>query len=110
MLTNSHMSYADLNPPNISNAETVSLPGSSFRPLYSCPQCNKSYRRKGDLTRHIITIHERPASFHCYFDRCPRSILGKGFARKDKLVDHLMSKKHGMNKVDARYYASFANE
>jgi uncharacterized C2H2 Zn-finger protein len=106
------MSVADLYPPNISNAETVSLLGSSFRPRYSCPQprCNKSYRRKGELTRHIATAHERPASFHCHFDRCPRSILGKGFARKDKLVEHLVSKKHGMSKVDARYYASFANE
>jgi hypothetical protein len=59
---------------------------------------------------YITTTHERPASFHCHFDRCPRSILGKGFARKDKLVDHLVSKKHGMSKIDARYYASFVNE
>jgi hypothetical protein len=103
------MSIDDLYPPNISNAE-ITLLGSSLRPRYSCPQCNKPYRRRGDLTRHMTTTHERPASFHCHFDRCPRSILGKGFARKDKLVDHLMSKKHGMSKIDARYIASFANE
>jgi uncharacterized Zn-finger protein len=96
---------------NISNAETVDLSGSSFRPRYDCPkpQCSKSYGRKGDLTRHITTSHERPASFVCHIYRCPRGIPGNGFARKDKLVDHLTSKKHGMSKVDAMYQATWHN-
>jgi hypothetical protein len=71
--------------------------------------CNKSFLRKGDLTRHTITAHQRPAVFVCHIHRCPRGIPGKGFARKDKLVDHLTSKKHGLNRDDAVYEATKNN-
>jgi hypothetical protein len=65
--------------------------------------CLKSFIRKGDLTRHAKTVHQRPARFVCHIDRCPRGIPGNGFTRKDKLVDHLISKKHGLNRGDAVY-------
>jgi len=71
--------------------------------------CFKSYARYGDLTRHIKTIHEAPSSYLCHFDRCPRSINGQGFARKDKLVDHLKSKKHRMSAEDAAYAVALHN-
>jgi hypothetical protein len=80
-------------------------------PRNACPDpsCNKHYARTGDLTRHITTVHRRPANYLCHFKRCPRSIKGNGFARKDKLVDHLTSKKHGLNKDDAEYEATKNN-
>jgi len=65
--------------------------------------CTKTYSRKGDLTRHITTFHARPSGWHCHIDRCPRGIFGKGFPRKDKLVAHLMSKRHGLSKIEAQY-------
>jgi uncharacterized Zn-finger protein len=80
-------------------------------PPHACPHsgCSKYYARKGDLTRHIATVHQYPSGFLCHFRHCPRSIKGKGFARKDKLVDHLTSKMHGLNKDDARYEATKNN-
>lgn len=78
-------------------------------PRYACPYADSSnrYRRKGDLTRHILA--HQPTNLLCHFRHCPRSIKGKGFARKDKLVDHLMSKMHGLNKDDAWYEATKNN-
>lgn len=70
--------------------------------------CPKSYSRYGDLTRHIKTTHEAPFSFQCHFDRCPRGINGQGFARKDKLVNHLKSK-HKLSAKDATYTVALHN-
>jgi len=77
---------------------------------YLCDPCNysKHYAHKGDLTRHINKDHN-PPHFHCHIDRCPRSIQGRGFGRKDKLVDHLKSKKaphHGLSHKDAVFQAA----
>jgi hypothetical protein len=76
----------------------------SLRLRHPC-YCAKSYNRKGDLKRHVTTAHLNPSSFLCHFDHCPRGITGNGFARKDKLTNHLTSKKHGMSKVDAVFEA-----
>jgi hypothetical protein len=100
-LTNSHEQPLDLPNPARHNP----LQG----PRHTCGQCGKSYSRKGELTRHVATVHHRPRSFLCHLDRCPRGIYGKGFARKDKLVVHLVSKKHGLSKVDALYEANLYN-
>jgi Zinc finger, C2H2 type len=100
-LTNSHEQPLDLpNPPGHNPLQG---------PRHTCGQCGKSYSRKGELTRHVATVHHRPRSFLCHLDRCPRGIYGKGFARKDKLVVHLVSKKHGLSKVDALYEANLYN-
>jgi hypothetical protein len=68
--------------------------------------CGKSFRRKGDLTRHVNGAHCNKSSFLCPFDRCPRSITGNGFHRKDKLIDHLTTAKHGLSREDALYQAT----
>jgi hypothetical protein len=47
--------------------------------------------------------------FFCPFFRCPRSTPQYGFARKDKLVDHLKSKKHSLSHGDALYEATMHN-
>jgi hypothetical protein len=80
---------------------------------YLCqPVSRKSYARQGDLTRHIKTYHGAPSRFLCYVHRCPRSITGNGFPRRDKLVDHLKSSKpgHGLSHKDAVYQAAFHNK
>jgi uncharacterized Zn-finger protein len=78
---------------------------------YHCryANCPNSYTRYGELTRHNKTIHEAPFRFQCHFDRCPRGINGQGFARKDKLVNHLKSKKHKLSAKDAAYAAAMHN-
>lgn len=87
----------------------LDLAGAVQRHFCHYGNCVKSYARYGDLTRHIKTIHEAPSSYLCYFDRCPRSINGRGFARKDKLVDHLKSRKHRVSAEDAAYAAALHN-
>jgi hypothetical protein len=106
-----HLPIPDLSLTNISNAETNYRPGPPLPPRHYClqPNCNKAFNRRGDLTRHIITVHQRSASFLCHIHRCPRGIPGKGFARKERLVNHLTSKKHGMSKADAMYEAALRN-
>jgi hypothetical protein len=47
--------------------------------------------------------------FFCPFFRCPRSTPQYGFARKDKLVDHLKSKKHNLSHGEALYEATMHN-
>ena len=89
--------------------EKQTLERSSNVTPHVCSSCSKHYARKGDLTRHITTAHRRPASFLCHFRHCPRSIEGKGFHRRDKLVDHLMSTKHRLSKVEAVYEAKKSN-
>ncbi len=112
--------------------QTSALPTTSFRPsqatqiwedpgdaptasgnieLHFClyAGCQKVYSRKGDLSRHVKNAHEKPSCFMCHFHRCPRGIPGKGFARKDKLVGHLKSKKHGLSAKDAAYEATLHN-
>lgn len=76
-----------------------------------CPHrhCRNTYLNKGDLTRHITGVHESPCSFLCHIDRCPRGIPGQGFGRKDKLIDHLKSRKHGLSAKDAAYEAALHN-
>lgn len=88
---------------------TASSSAQPLRHVCPFPQCMKSYNRKGDLTRHVTTAHQRPVSYLCHVYRCPRGIPGNGFARKDKLVDHLTTKKHGLSKVDALYEATLHN-
>jgi hypothetical protein len=75
----------------------------------SYANCPKSYSRRGELTRHIKNIHVAPSSFQCHIDRCPRGIDGRGFAQKDKLVNHLKSKKHKLSAKDAAYAAALHN-
>lgn len=89
----------------ITNATSLEISSQQPHARHHCPNplCTKTYCRKGDLTRHITTFHNRPSGWHCHIDRCPRSIFGKGFPRKDKLVAHLMSKRHGLSKTEAQY-------
>jgi hypothetical protein len=87
------------------------VPSPTANRLYRCwmPDCEKTYVRSGDLGRHVETFHENPASFLCHFRRCPRSIKGRGFPRRDKLVDHLKSRKHDLSHEDAVYEAALHN-
>jgi hypothetical protein len=73
------------------------------------PGCEKRYIRTGDLERHMWNVHHNPSHFLCHFRRCPRSIKGRGFGRKDKLVDHLKSRKHDLSHEDAVYEAAKNN-
>jgi hypothetical protein len=47
--------------------------------------------------------------FFCPFLCCPRSTPQYGFARKDKLVDHLRSNKHNLSHGEALYKATMHN-
>ena len=47
-----------------------------------CPVCGRSIMRKGDMERHHRSHGPRDL-------KCPLEQCGKGFYRKDKLVDHL---------------------
>jgi hypothetical protein len=73
------------------------------------PGCEKRYIRAGDLERHEWNVHRDPSHYLCHFRRCPRSIIGRGFGRKDKLVDHLKSRKHDLSHEDATYEAGKHN-
>ncbi|KAI0246465.1 hypothetical protein BJV78DRAFT_1254569, partial [Lactifluus subvellereus] len=52
-----------------------------------CPKCEKPYRRRQDLRRHIMTIH-LPCSIYCPYSRC--SWRGN---RTDEFRKHLSVRK-----------------
>ena len=58
-----------------------------------CTSANRSFRRKGDLERHMNTVHRRDAlqMWDCWLPRCPRKESGPrgGFSRKDHLIEHV---------------------
>jgi hypothetical protein len=83
----------------------------AFKRSYVChwPGCEKSYVDLDYLVRHIRTVHHNPSRYLCHFRRCPRSIMGRGFGRKDKLVDHLKSRKHDLSHEEALYEAAKHN-
>jgi len=71
--------------------------------------CQKRFVRPGDLNRHERYVHSNQRAFRCHFHRCTRGVPGCGFSRKDKLVDHLKSRYHGLSHDDARYEAGWHN-
>ena len=88
----------------------LDLVGAMQRHFCHYGNCVKSYARYGDLTRHIKTIHEAPFSYLCATSiGALAGINGRGFARKDKLVDHLKSRKHRVSAEDAAYAAALHN-
>jgi hypothetical protein len=56
--------------------------------LHHCPwpTCHvlKSFRRRSDLTRHLLSVHSGIRKHRCHFPGC-----GKAFARSDKLTAHV---------------------
>ena len=63
----------------------------------------KSYKNKGDLSRHMKEHSTTTAGrFLCTETLCNRSVDGNGFTRKDKLQSHL-ELKHKMSRAQASY-------
>lgn len=97
-----------LNEPGLKLTEeqitTAKVPSAAERRC-ACPRdgCHKTFMYTEDLRRHQRHTHDRPSQFHCHYRRCPRSIPGHGFPRKDKLVDHLKSRYHELSHAEARY-------
>jgi hypothetical protein len=52
----------------------------------SFPGCPRTYKRKGDCTRHFNNTHVQPLAFVCVY-RC-----GRAFHRKDNMRAHVLSK------------------
>lgn len=53
------------------------------------PQCTRTdpFGKQCDLRRHIETVHETSSNHICPVESCEANI--KGFARKDKLLNHI---------------------
>ena len=52
--------------------------------------CSKTYRRRGDLTRHIKETHHIGGRLRCPIKYCAATRPGDGFKRMHRLVEHLM--------------------
>jgi len=78
---------------------------------YSCSvtDCNGSFLRKGDLTRHRKEKHGHGICFLCPVDMCPYSVAGEGFVRNSRLTDHLKAK-HKMTPKEAAFEAAKHNK
>jgi hypothetical protein len=76
----------------------VRLPAEAESHYCNFDGCKRSFKRKGDLTKHKKK-HD-PPEHHCPYDLCSRA-FPKGFHLKDKLVDHLVAK-HKRIKEEAK--------
>jgi len=58
------------------------------------PTCPRTFTRTADLTRHVHSAHNHIHGRHlCHIPGCSKG-QGKGYTRRDKLVEHLW-RKHG---------------
>lgn len=91
----------DLSPQAPSDNPIQGVTGSG---TFICTVCatdniHKSYKTKGDLSRHMKE-HTVPGRFLCPEPDCPRGVEDNGFTRKDKLQAHLQTK-HDLSKAQA---------
>lgn len=72
-----------------SEGEDKNIPSNDGVRKLQCPSpsCASSFRRTSDLRRHIRTIHHVSTIYYCDVPSCSRN--SRGFARKDKLTEHL---------------------
>lgn len=72
------------------------------------PLCKhkRPFSKQGDLDRHILSVHNAKPSFKCPYLKCDRH--ERGFARKDKLKDHI--NKHGHGTFHCKYHHCIYNK
>lgn len=49
---------------------------------YKCGHCERAFRERGNLNKHVMSVHQKQKSFSCHI--CPKS-----FAFKDGLLRHI---------------------
>lgn len=98
--------YAPDDSPSLYSTPTISSPLSSpfWTPIkiakpkvHHCPYdiCTKSFSRRRDRDRHILTIHNR-IRHHCLLSGCPtNNNNGQGYCREEKLKSHLKRRHYG---------------
>lgn len=65
------------------------------RYLCSAPNCSKRFIDAYNLERHERSVHQKQSLYFCSEPTCPRAASsGRGFARKDKLMEHLRTSGH----------------
>ena len=75
-------------PPAVASPATSSTGQRHYCPH---PGCGASVKHVADLSRHMKKHQDGPKEYDCPIRDCPRQGL-RGFARKDKLNDHLKAK------------------
>lgn len=59
----------------------ASSAGSSDRP-FRCSQCDRAFRERGNLNKHVLSVHQKQKSHTC-------AQCGKSFAFRDGLLRHI---------------------
>jgi hypothetical protein len=90
---------------------TPTVPAPEQPSAHHQQDCSKRSAWSHNHERYQTSVHTRQSRsrFFCPYTHCPRSTLQYGFARKDKLVDHLRSKKHSLSHEDALFKATMHN-
>jgi len=113
-------SYVNFSEPILEGSWQPASGHMSTTPIAEAAEYPPAYLQR-DLIRHFASSHNHErcyngvhskqsrSRFFCPFFRCPRSTPQYGFARKDKLVDHLRSKKHNLSHGEALYKATMHN-
>jgi hypothetical protein len=87
--------------PSIGDYDAITL-GDNICTVCQGTGVYKSYKNKGDLSRHMKEHSIMAGRFLCTETLCNRSVDGNGFTRKDKLQSHLEAK-HKMSRAQASY-------
>ena len=54
--------------------------------MFSCPVCNKVFRRKYNIKGHVLTVHEKQRAYVC--DICPKKFSTKNSLKRHKAAKH----------------------
>ena len=90
--------------PLVNDKPTTTIENDNLVGKYACEHCGKHFRHKGNLQRHVNTIHKKAEEFAC--DTCDYKTIHKHFLKNHKKRVHQKITRFFCNQCDYKSYDS----